>query len=60
MEGVIAGLLPAACWMSLPCSVISAGPSSWRCLRSCGSSLDRIRDFTGCFEDDSSLMVISN
>ena len=58
--GVMEGLYPGACWMSFPCSVMSAGPSSWRFLRSCGSSFDRINALMGCFEDDSSLIVISN
>ena len=60
VEVVMAGLCPGACWMSLPCSVIRAGASSCRFFRSCGSSFVRMRDLMGCFDDDSSLMVMSN
>lgn len=48
------------CWMSLPCSVMRAGPSLWSCWRSWGTILDRTRSFTGCFELDSEYMSMSN
>lgn len=44
------GFESGACCRSLPCSVISAGPSLINCLRSCGTSFDRTRSFTGCLE----------
>lgn len=49
-----------ACWMSLPCSAMRAGPSLWSCWRSWGTILDRTRSFTGCFVLDSEYMSMSN
>jgi len=48
VENPLEGFEPAACWMSFPCSAIRAGPSFWRCFRSCGRIFDRTRSLTGC------------
>jgi len=41
---------PGACWMSLPCSAMRAGPSFANSFRSCGTILARTRSLTGAFE----------
>lgn len=41
------GLVPGACWMSFPCSVISAGPILRRWVRSWGVRDLRTRAFAG-------------
>ena len=46
--------------MSLPCSVMRAGPSVRRWFRSCGTIFERTRSLTGCFELESEWMSISN
>lgn len=53
VEKPLDGLEPAACWISLPCSAISAGASFENSWRSCGTSLVRTRSFTGAFSLDS-------
>jgi len=51
--GVVApdvGPEPGACWISLPCSLMSVGASFCRCFRICGVISFRTRSFTGSFE----------
>ena len=47
------GFEPVACWRSLPCSAMRAGPSLWREERSWGTSFERTSSLTGCFELES-------
>ena len=54
------GPWPGACWMSLPCSAMRAGPSVRSRFRNCGTIVERTRSFTGCLELESEWMSISN
>lgn len=54
------GLLEGACWMSFPCSLTRAGPSLAKMVRSWGTRVERTRSFTGCLEEDSEKMSMSN
>ena len=54
------GLWPVACWMSLPCSLIRAGPRALSLVRSLGVSRVRMSSLTGRLLLDSELMSISN
>ena len=54
------GPWPGACWMSLPCSAMRAGPSVRSCFRSWGTIFARTRSFTGCLELESEWTLISN
>ena len=54
------GPSPGACWISLPCSAMRAGPNVRSCFRSCGTIFERTRSFTGCLELASEIMSISN
>jgi len=50
VETPLDGPEPGACWISLPCSAIRAGPSLANSLRSFGTILVRTRSLTGAFE----------
>jgi len=54
------GPSPGACWISLPCSAMRAGPKVRSCFRSCGTIFERTRFFTGCLELASEIISISN
>jgi hypothetical protein len=50
VENPLDGLEPGACWISLPCSAIKAGPSFANSFRSCGTILARTKSLTGALE----------
>ena len=60
VEKPLDGFEPGACWISLPCSAIRAGPNVVNFFRSCGTILDRTRSLTGALELASEYISISN
>lgn len=54
------GLVPGACWMSLPCSAISAGPILRRWVRSWGVIDFRTRALAGSFAFVAEWISMSN
>ena len=60
VETPLDGLESGACWMSLPCSEMSAGPSLTNCLRSWGIMWLRMRSLTGALELASVYISMSN
>lgn len=47
------GSVPGACWMSLPCSAINAGPSFGNAFLSCGTIWLRTSSLTGSLDASS-------